>query len=386
MEQKPQAIKRKTENDHKSWKSSPGRTPKKTRKDEPPLRIQGNEIRPEGYTEPKQSIACKVCGEEWERKTFEKKLICPACGADNSPEVTFYGSGFASVCLPARTPRGEIWQRSNGRDTLLIESGIAPVVKKGKLARDQEGKVIYEKLLLPAGMIPRWLLLYMSHQYTAQKSNPVDFPNPRKIYLGRSLAEFLELIGVTKSGRSYKLVIEQVRRFLFCRIGLLKEHPEKLSYFPTRQLTDKAELWWDHVSPDQQSFMPSNVTISEEMKKILERSIPLNLDHVKTLGRNVLAFDIYTWLNVRHYSIFQPVTIQWLKLHRQLGSDYKELGNFKKKLLKVWEEVKKMYPHNSEITKHGILLKPSKPVIKPLLMSEEKKKYLTENFFKVETL
>ena len=291
-----------------------------------------------------------------------------------SKEIGYYGSLFASVSFPARTPKKRHWTRTNGRDTLIIEAGTAEKVRRRKIVRDENGNAELEELKVPAGIIPLHVMLYFSWVWTIRKQHA---DQSKTITLGNSLNDFLKRINVSKKdkvsrgGNTYEVILEQVRRLFNCRIGAFKESESGQGIrkkTPTAIIEDQ-EIWWTDIIPDQKTILPSTVTISDSLAAILENSIPLNLETVQNIGKNVLAFDLYAWLTGRHYSISKPTTVSFKALQEQFGADYKEIRDFKVRLKKAFELVGKSYQHNSIITEHGIELRRSKPDIDPTNLS-----------------
>ncbi len=291
-------------------------------------------------------------------------------------DIGFYGSLFASVSFPASTPKKRYWTRTNGRDTLIIEAGTAPKLHRKKLVLDENGNQIRETLLVPAGIIPRHIMLYLSYVWIIKRQ---EGELSKTINLGGSLGEFLKRINMTKGGKQYDLLLRQVRRLFNCRIGTTKETDRGFVEQQPKPIIEKYDLWWSEKQPDQQTIMPSSITISDNLAAILDKSFPLNLETVRAIGRNVLAFDLYSWLTLRHYSTVRQTTITFEKLHEQFGSAYKEIRNFKPELKKAFNLIHKYYEHNSIISDKGIQLRRSLPDIDPKNMSSEKsRQYLID--------
>jgi len=285
-----------------------------------------------------------------------------------SSEVGFYGSLFASVSLPASTPKKRHWTRTNGRDTLIIEAGTAPKIRYNKIVKDENRNAVIESLKVPAGIIPRHIMLYFSYVWVINRQKGEQ---SKTIYLGSSLSEFLKRINMTKGGKQYSLLIEQIRRLFNCRIGTIKETQDGIITKSPKPIIEESQLWWSFKQPDQKTILPSKIKISESLANILDKSFPLNLQTVEAIGKNVLAFDLYSWLTSRHYSLTTPKVITYENLHEQFGSQYKELRDFKIRLKKAFELVKTHYKHNSIITEQGIELRKSKTDIEPKNISSQ---------------
>lgn len=262
-------------------------------------------------------------------------------------KTTFYGSRFAMIALPARTPKGRFWKRSNGRDSLIIEAGMIEN-KKGEL----------EDLKVPSGIIPRRILIYLSHKWMEQRK---EKKRDRRIELGSCLHDFLQNLDLKKGGSTYKKIEEQSTRLFNAKIAF---HSKSEHHYSVQQalVARKYELWWSKVE-NQIGAFPSFVELSEDFVSFLDRSMPLSLETVQALGGNCLAFDLYVWLNLRAYSLVDPVTINWENLHLQLGANYKNKRHFKAEFKKAWELVQSYYQNNSMVIENGVKLIHSKPDI-----------------------
>jgi hypothetical protein len=305
-----------------------------------------------------------------EQKELEKQ---------ESKEVGYLGSLFASVSFPARTPKKQYWSRTNGRDTLIIRAGLAEKIRRKKIIRDENGNAEFEALKVPAGITPRHIMLYFSWVWTVKRQHG---DQSKVINLGNSLNEFLRRINAidpVKGGNQYDLLLRQVHRLFNCEIGAIRESDQGYQKQHPKPILDEQTIWWSDIDPDQRTILPSTVTISDSLAAILEKSFPLNLETVRSIGRNVLAFDLYNWLTLRHYSVTRPVTVTFEALHQQFGADYKEARDFKIRLKKAFDLVGKHYKHNSVLTDHGIQLRRSKPDIDPTnLSSEASRQYLID--------
>jgi len=277
--------------------------------------------------------------------------------------VTFYGSRFSSIAFPARTPKARFWSRSNGRDTLLIEAGMKECQKTGQL----------KELKVPSGIIPRRLLLYLSHKWMENREKK---KRDRKIELGSSMFDFVEKLNMVKGGKQYKSILDQCDRLFLSKIAF---HSSSKMFYSVKQalVARDYEIWWSKIE-DQYSLIPSWVEVTEDFACFLDKSIPLSVETIQALGGNCLAFDIYTWLNYRHYSIANPFLIKWDELHSQLGCGYggENQRKFKQKFEKAWKMVKSYYGHNSKLDPNGegVWLIRSKPDIETKNYSSAKSK------------
>lgn len=264
---------------------------------------------------------------------------------DQPENITFYGSRFASIAFPARTPKGRLWERINGRDSLIISAGEKKNPKTGKT----------EDLKVPSGIIPRRILIYLSHVWMLQRQAGV---REKRIKLGSCLHDFLTHLELKAGGKQYKQIIEQTNRLFLAKIAFHSRSEYRYS-IEQALVAKRYELWWGE-GKGQHNSLPAWVEVTDEFSAYLDDSMPLRLETVQAIGGNCLAFDLYTWLNLRHYSITWPYLVKWEELHEQLGTNYKDLRCFKAKLKKSWQIISTHYRHNSKIVENGVQLIRSK--------------------------
>ena len=279
-------------------------------------------------------------------------------------KITYYTTLLSAISLPAKTPVKRYWQRTNGRDTLIIKAGEAPLIENNKIVRDRFGEPIPEELKLPSGIIPRHIFCFLSYEWTLKKN--------KTFMLGNSFHDFLKKMNKSSGGKQYQIMKDQIRRLFYCSIGALKETDRGFKQKIPSPIIDNIKVFWSDMDDQEESILPSSITISDYLADILCRSLPLNHETIQSIGKNVLAYDLYCWLNYRHYSLSDKFTISYEALHQQFGSDYKQLRDFKSRLQKAFNLISDSYIHNSKITENGILLVPSKTDINPKIISSAK--------------
>ena len=136
-------------------------------------------------------------------RTIMKKIL-PA--VKEKKELSFYPSKLSLLSLPVSRPKSNYYERTNGRDTLIMASGDWRNPKTKEL----------EPIGLPYGIIPRHTLAYLCTKYHQNKR---DKENPRIINLGNCLADFLRNIHCSKGGGRYKAMNNQLEKFFRCRLN-----------------------------------------------------------------------------------------------------------------------------------------------------------------------
>jgi hypothetical protein len=86
----------------------------------------------------------------------------------------------------------------------------------------------------------------------------------------------------------------------------------------------------------------------EFYKALVLLPVPVDIRTLRALKRSPLALDLYAWICYRSFVIVQqrqqPQFTAWEVLMRQLGTDYTDPDNFKKKASKALAKVKAVYP------------------------------------------
>jgi hypothetical protein len=91
---------------------------------------------------------------------------------------------------------------------------------------------------------------------------------------------------------------------------------------------------------------------------------PIDLRVLKAL-RSPMAIDLYCWLTYRNSYLRTPCRIPWFALAAQLGADYRDGRNFKRKALGAIRQVLILYPcARVDQVRGGILLKPCPPRVR----------------------
>jgi hypothetical protein len=84
---------------------------------------------------------------------------------------------------------------------------------------------------------------------------------------------------------------------------------------------------------------------------------------LRALKRSPLAIDLYTWANYRAFSISQKGEeqfIPWRGLEQQMGANYTDSANFRKKVITAMRKVLTVSPAlRIEYVNGGIILHPT---------------------------
>jgi hypothetical protein len=288
--------------------------------------------------------------------------------AQEAGELAFVSRILVQAFLPHSDPKDIAWQRINGNFTLTVKSGIGFENGKSKTYG------------VPYGAIPRLLLAWLNSEAIKNAQDKGNI-NPQRIYMGRSLSEFLEKIGIQRTGgkrggiTSFK---NQAEKLFRAEITVTCTGAEMISERDIK-VSDGRFFFWDSKNPEQTTLWESAIELSERFYSLLiQNPVPLDWRVLKAIKQSPMALDLYMWLSHRMSYIEKPVVIQWETLQKQLGSDVERVDNFRqkvrlhlKKLNLIWRNLKVdaskaegiyLYPTTPLISKTKLLLRSGKVV------------------------
>lgn len=260
--------------------------------------------------------------------------------SEETERLGFTHAGFALTSLPHKAIKGEVWRKEGHNITLLVESG-----------RDRLG----HPLGVPYGSIARLILLFL--QSEAIKTNS------REIELGRSMRTWLQSMGLSIGGATYRIVNEQARRISACHLTFLAE---KGNYEIRRQggFVDTAISMSDVLS-DQPSLWQDRVVLNAEFfRSLRDHPVPLSETALRAIGPRSMVIDVYIWLSYRLHCLSAQQEISWPALYAQFGAGFKLLRKFRAHFIECLQLALAAYPDaRVTIEDHGIILLPSRPPV-----------------------
>lgn len=257
--------------------------------------------------------------------------------AKEAGALGFMARAMVQATLPHSKPKGNEFRRKNG-DYLLT---------------------MYSPHGLPYGTIPRLLLCWLTTEAVRTQESTLT--------LGNSLSEFMEKLGLCRSGGSRGDITrlrEQMRR-LFASTVYCSYSDKERDIGMGFQIIHDYNLWWHPQQPDQAGLWESSLTISEKFfKEITQSPVPIDMRALKALRRSPLALDLYVWLTYRMSYLKDMTVIPWHLLAAQFGADYGRERDFKEAFGDALRKVTTVYSGASvEPTPKGLQLKPSRPHI-----------------------
>ncbi len=254
--------------------------------------------------------------------------------ANEAGELAFISRILVQAFLPHSDPKKAGWIRKNGNFTLSLKSGF-------EVLEDGTPKFYG----LPYGSIPRLLLAWLNSE-AIRNHQDKNNENPHVIYLGRSLSEFLEKIGIDRSGgkkggitrfktQSEKLFRSEIT--VTCSgADMIVERDIKI--------TDGRFVFWSHHSPEQQTLWENAIELSDRFYNLLIRNpVPLDWRVLKAIKQSPMALDLYMWLTHRMSYVEKPVSIQWETLQQQLGAEIEGMHHFRDKVRKNLKKIQTVW-------------------------------------------
>jgi hypothetical protein len=270
----------------------------------------------------------------------QKKLLDVAveirAGNPDAIERAYMARQLVQCTLPHRNPGNvEQWTRQSGTAILAITPG-----------RDIEKNCT---IGYPYGSLPRLLLFWIVTEAVQTKR--------RRLQLGASLSEFMRELGLIPSSAGAgkrsdaKRLREQMRRLFAARITFLQTFDEggkHGEHWRNMDVAPEGEMWWDVKEPGQAALWESWIELGEKFyESIIAAPVPLDMRALRALKQSPLALDLYAWATYRVFSVNRkkaPQFIPWQGLKAQMGSEYGDARNFKKKAQGALRKVRSVYP------------------------------------------
>lgn len=255
-------------------------------------------------------------------------------------------SGFALTALPhRRLPDDQPWERSGYRIRLLIEPGRLPVRGGG-----------FKLYGVPYGSRARMILLYLQTQALQSSS--------REVELGRSMHEWLDRMGLSVGGQTYRDIREQASRIAACNLTFAWEDEHSVGF--SKDSIVKGGIHFSTTSDSTQgSLWEEKVMLSEAFfRELKAHPVPIWEPALRHIQNNSASIDIYIWLAYRLHSLNRATPITWPAVFEQFGAGYTRLRDFRKRFIEALQLALAVYPEAKvDIDEHGVLLHPSPPPI-----------------------
>ena len=286
----------------------------------------------------------------------EQKLIDSAVEIMTHPmdvEAAFMARALVQVTLPHSNPGNiPVWGRTNGNLSLSVQPNFSIDPKTGETISSG----------IPYGTIPRLLLFWITTEAVKTKS--------RRIELGDNLSTFMSELGLTPTGGRWGSITrlkEQVNRLFQAKISLEYSN-EGGKKWRNMEIASGGELWWNYKEPENPTIFKSWIELGEKFyDAIISAPVPVDMRALRALKRSPLALDLYAWSTYKTFVVTQKGKAQevpWAALEKQLGTNYGDLSNFRKKSKAALKKIQSIYPGlKLEFIDGGVKIKPGRSAV-----------------------
>jgi hypothetical protein len=267
------------------------------------------------------------------RRTLEALRISSTL--PSADEMAFLAREFILCTLPHRNP-GDVpaWSRKNGNLTLTIRPGW-----------NNESQ---EPFGYPYGSIPRLLLAWITTEALRTKN--------RRLTLGNSLSAFMVALGLNpangglgaKRSDAHRLRIQMERLFRATISFDYRNEARRGHAWMDMKVAPKGVFWWSERDLEENLLWGSWIELSEEFfQAITSEPVPMDVRILRHIKQSPLALDLYAIMNREAYRAHQSGEsrfIGWEWLHTQIGNEYGDLRDFRKKALEQIAVILSVYP------------------------------------------
>lgn len=270
-------------------------------------------------------------------------------------ELAFQHSILAQTSLPAARPPEDLllWERRQGRATLLVEAGKVINPKTGR----------FEQLRLPYGPKARLLLMHLNSEAIRRQSPIIPVEDTMTAF-------FRRLMGRTQDGRQTKMLKGQLSALAAAQFRLGIINPDTTLQVNT-QIIGAFNLWFEK-DENQRVLWPATLKLSlDRYESLIRFAVPLDERAIAALAHSAIALDIYCWLAQRLHRIpkGEPQVVPWLQLHEQFGQGYCRVRKFREFFLSMLPQIQTAYPDaRFEVDGGGMTLFHSLPPVRKRLV------------------
>jgi len=248
-------------------------------------------------------------------------------------DLAYMARQLVQATLPHSNPgKVESWSRRNGDLTLRIRPGWDH-------QRDRA-------LGYPYGTIPRLLLFWITTEALRTRN--------RRLYLGNSLTAFMRDLGLspeTGGGprSDARRLRDQMMRLFRAIISFDRVEDGKHRWLDMQIAPEGCTcFWWDFHDPGQEDLFSSWIDLNERFfQAIISAPVPVDMRALRALKRSSLALDLYAFVSYRAFVATQNGRTQfvtWEQLMGQLGTDYGDVRDFRKKTKGALRKIKEVFP------------------------------------------
>lgn len=293
-----------------------------------------------GFVEPKP-VSCLT--------RIERRLIHTAQEVSEematAEHADFLHSVLCQVGMPRRAIKERYFERRSGNVHLRLNAGVL-----------FNGSRWVEKPV-PYGVVPRLVMIHLCSEALRTGNPSVD--------VGRSLHDFMKLLGRDTNSRSYRIFKDQVEALAACELALGMSGGNYSATMKANPI-EEFRAW---VSNDGSSpgLWQANMRLSDRFFETLKKhAVPMDSRILAGIKHSPLAIDVYTWLTYRlcQVSGSKGIRVSWEALKEQFGQEYADVKNFKREFKEALRTVLATYEKaNVEVIYGGLRLYHSPPSV-----------------------
>jgi hypothetical protein len=243
--------------------------------------------------------------------------------------------------------------RQEGREYIREYQGRSLVLEAGSLYDGMKW------ILQPLPYGPKARLAFMHICSEAVKTQS------RFIEIERSARAFMGKIGIENAaGSQYRLFRKQMNAIAACRFRIGYPKPDgRISTIETKPVHEFQA--WITADDGQPAIWASCLELKQDFyEDLIKHAVPLSANALRGLSNSALALDYYGLFAYRLHALEKPLFLSWHQLRDQIGQEYADPKDFKKKSLPMIKAALEVYPSAKvEQVTGGLMLKPSPPPI-----------------------
>lgn len=281
---------------------------------------------------------------------------------DEPAGIAYQHTVLCQISLPYRDPGDgvRLWEREQGRVSLLIEAGRAKDPATGR----------WIELGLPYGPKPRLILAYLNREALRHGSPEVEVGDSLTAFVKRLLAGDREP-RCDPNGREIRLFKDQLARLSAAIVRLGVAWDQERSSTLSLPLVERLDLWSPKDAEggafSRRVPWPASVRLSPTYFESLQRhAVPLDERAISALAHSAMGLDLYCWLAQRLHRVpvGRPQLVSWKALKDQFGWQYDRMRKFREVFREALGQVLGQYPGaRIELDERGMTLWHSPPPV-----------------------
>jgi len=187
--------------------------------------------------------------------------------------------------------------------------------------------------------------------------------NSETVELGGSMNQWLERMGISVGGSTYRNIRDQADRLNLCRLTFYWSDGAREGFSKESIVTNGIRL---SASDDRQGDLwREEVTLSRTFFEALKRHpVPIWEPAIRLLAGTSMGIDIYTWLAYRLHALSGNTPVSRAALFSQFGGGYAKIFHFWAEFRRALDMALAVYEDaRVSLTDDGVILHPSRPPI-----------------------